>query len=54
MPYRSSPPDNPKIRLQRAEKIYGVDRFALRRRQHGIQSRRDTVRKPERLSDLKE
>ncbi|KAK7592186.1 hypothetical protein V3481_006810 [Fusarium oxysporum f. sp. vasinfectum] len=46
--------NNPKISLRRAASIYEVDRFALRRRQHGIQSRRNTIQKSRRLSDLEE
>ncbi|EGU81663.1 hypothetical protein FOXB_07824 [Fusarium oxysporum f. sp. conglutinans Fo5176] len=45
---------DPKMSLRRAASVYKVDRFALRRRQRGIQSRRDTIQKTRRLSDLEE
>ncbi|KAJ3539787.1 hypothetical protein NM208_g5347 [Fusarium decemcellulare] len=46
--------NNPKLSLRRAADIYKVNRITLRRRQHGIQSRRDTIQKSRRLSDLEE
>src|SRR6478609_7497080 len=46
--------NDPKLSLRRAADIYKVNRITLRRRQHGIQSRRDTIQKSHRLSDLEE
>ncbi|RYC79915.1 hypothetical protein BFJ63_vAg17202, partial [Fusarium oxysporum f. sp. narcissi] len=46
--------NDPKLSLRKAATIYQVDRFALRRRQSGIQSRRDTIQKTRRLSDQEE
>ena len=44
--------NNPKLNIQRAATIYKVHYRTLHRRQHGIQSRRDTIQKSRRLSDL--
>ena len=46
--------NNPKLSLRRAADTYEVNRMTLRRRQHGIQSRRDTIQKSRRLSNLEE
>jgi hypothetical protein len=43
--------NDPALSLRNAASIYQVDRFALRPRQRGIQSRRDTIQKTRRLSD---
>ncbi|KAJ3453776.1 hypothetical protein MRS44_018408 [Fusarium solani] len=44
----------PKLSLRRASSIYGVKEQRLRRRQNGIQSRRDTIPNSRKLSDLEE
>src|SRR6478736_9461848 len=46
--------NNPKLSLRRAADIYEVSRFALHRRQNGIQSRGDSIPNSRRLSDLEE
>jgi hypothetical protein len=46
--------NNPKLSLRKAAAIYHVDRFALRRRQRGILSTRDTPTKSQKLSDQEE
>ncbi|KAJ0137288.1 Uncharacterized protein HZ326_19724 [Fusarium oxysporum f. sp. albedinis] len=46
--------NDPKLSLRNAAAIYQVDRFALRRRQQGIQSRCNTIQSSRRLSDQEE
>ena len=46
--------NNPKLSVRRAADTYEVPRNTLRRRQNGIQSRRDTTQKSRRLSNLEE
>jgi hypothetical protein len=46
--------NDPKLGLRPAARLYQVDYYALRRRQKGIQSRRDTIPNSRRLSDLEE
>ncbi|TVY62593.1 High-osmolarity-induced transcription protein 1 [Fusarium oxysporum f. sp. cubense] len=46
--------NDPKLGLRPATRLYQVDYYALRRRQKGIQSRRDTIPNSRRLSDLEE
>jgi hypothetical protein len=46
--------NDPKLSLRRASSIYGVKEQRLRRRQNGIQSRRDTIPNSRKLSDLEE
>ncbi|KAJ3469895.1 hypothetical protein MRS44_003960 [Fusarium solani] len=46
--------NNPKLSIRRAASTYTVDERRLRRRQQGIQSRRDTIQKSRKLSDLEE
>jgi hypothetical protein len=46
--------NNPKLSIRRAAKLYKISEHRLRRRQHGIQSRRDWIPKSRRLSDLEE
>ena len=46
--------NNPKLSLRRAAEIYKVTRMRLWRRQQGIQSRRDTIQKSRKLSNLEE
>ncbi|KAJ3534342.1 hypothetical protein NM208_g7577 [Fusarium decemcellulare] len=46
--------NDPKLSLRRAAEIYDIRRMKLWRRQQGIQSRRDTIQKSRRLSDLEE
>ncbi|RYC80880.1 hypothetical protein BFJ63_vAg16228 [Fusarium oxysporum f. sp. narcissi] len=46
--------NNPKLSVRRAADTYEVPRNTLRRRQNGIQSRRDTIQKSRRLSNLEE
>ncbi|RFN49752.1 hypothetical protein FIE12Z_5989 [Fusarium flagelliforme] len=43
-----------KLSLRRAADVYNVDYYALRRRQHGIQSRRDSIPNSRKLSDIEE
>ncbi|KAF5269036.1 hypothetical protein FOXYS1_31 [Fusarium oxysporum] len=43
-----------KLSLRRAANIYEVNLWKLRRRQAGIQSRRDTIQKSRKLTDLEE
>jgi hypothetical protein len=46
--------NDPKLSIRRAANIYEVDEKRLRRRQAGIQSRRDSIPKSRKLSDLEE
>ncbi|SCO92528.1 related to transposase [Fusarium oxysporum] len=46
--------NDPNLGLRPAARLYQVDYYALRRRQKGIQSRRDTIPNSRRLSDLEE
>ncbi|RYC78417.1 hypothetical protein BFJ63_vAg18709 [Fusarium oxysporum f. sp. narcissi] len=46
--------NNPKLTARRAAEIYQVGRIKLWRRHKGIQSRRDTIQKSRKLSDLEE
>ncbi|KAM5527292.1 transposase [Fusarium oxysporum f. sp. phaseoli] len=46
--------NNPKLGLPGAARLYQVNYWALRRRQNGIQSRRDWIPKSRKLSDLEE
>jgi hypothetical protein len=46
--------NNPKLSLRRAAQIYNVNYWKLRRRNHGIQSQRDSIPKSRKLSDLEE
>ncbi|KAK7571520.1 hypothetical protein V3481_018732 [Fusarium oxysporum f. sp. vasinfectum] len=46
--------NDPKLSIRRAAKIYEIDERRLRRRQNGIQSRRDTIPNSRKLSDLEE
>jgi hypothetical protein len=46
--------NSPKLSVRRAADAYEVPRNTLRRRQNGIQSRRDTTQKSRRLSNLEE
>ncbi|RKK10678.1 hypothetical protein BFJ66_g14706 [Fusarium oxysporum f. sp. cepae] len=46
--------NNPKLTARRAAEIYQVGRMILWRRHKGIQSRRDTIQKSRKLSDLEE
>ncbi|KAH7471139.1 hypothetical protein FOMA001_g13604 [Fusarium oxysporum f. sp. matthiolae] len=46
--------NNPKLSVRRAAKMYEIDERRLRRRQQGIQSRRDWIPKSRKLSDLEE
>ncbi|KAJ3454583.1 hypothetical protein MRS44_013183 [Fusarium solani] len=46
--------NDPKLSVRRAASIYEVKEQRLRRRQNGIQSRRDWIPKSRRLSDLEE
>jgi hypothetical protein len=46
--------NNQKLSVRRAADTYEVPRNTLRRRQDGIQSRRDTTQKSRRLSNLEE
>ena len=46
--------NNPKLSVRRAAKMYEIDDRRLRRRQQGIQSRRDWIPKSRKLSDLEE
>ncbi|RYC80031.1 hypothetical protein BFJ63_vAg17088 [Fusarium oxysporum f. sp. narcissi] len=46
--------NDPKLSVRRAADIYKVNHMTLRRRQNGIQSRRDSIPKSRRLSDLEE
>jgi hypothetical protein len=46
--------NNPKLSLRGAARLYQVNYWALRRRQNGIQSRRDWIPKSRKLSDLEE
>ncbi|KAJ3542019.1 hypothetical protein NM208_g4316 [Fusarium decemcellulare] len=46
--------NNLKLSIRRAADIYKVNRMTLRRRQNGIESRRDSIPKSRRLSDLEE
>ncbi|KAL2885552.1 High-osmolarity-induced transcription protein 1 [Ceratocystis lukuohia] len=45
---------NPELGLRPAARLYQVDYHALRRRQNGIQCRRNTIPNSRRLSDLEE
>ncbi|KAF5725220.1 hypothetical protein FMUND_38 [Fusarium mundagurra] len=46
--------NNPKLSTRRAANIYQVNEHRLRRRQQGIQSRRDTMPNSRKLSNLEE
>jgi hypothetical protein len=46
--------NDPKLSLRHAAKVYKVSLTSLYRRRNGIQSRRDTIPKSRRLSDLEE
>ncbi|KAJ0151443.1 Uncharacterized protein HZ326_6045 [Fusarium oxysporum f. sp. albedinis] len=46
--------NNPKLGLRGAARLYQVNYWALRRRQNGVQSRRDWIPKSRKLSDLEE
>ncbi|KAI8648953.1 HTH CENPB-type domain-containing protein [Fusarium sp. Ph1] len=46
--------NNPKLSIRSAAGMYKIDERRLRRRQQGIQSRRDTIPNSRRLSDLEE
>jgi hypothetical protein len=46
--------NNPKLSIRRAAKIYEISEHRLRRRQKGIQSRRDFIPKSRKLSDTEE
>ncbi|KAG6998152.1 hypothetical protein FocnCong_v013463 [Fusarium oxysporum f. sp. conglutinans] len=46
--------NNSKLSIRRAAKLYKISEHRLRRRQNGIQSRRDWIPKSRRLSDLEE
>jgi DNA-binding Lrp family transcriptional regulator len=46
--------NNPRLSIRRVAKTYRVSDHRLRRRQQGIQSRRDTIPNSRRLSDLEE
>lgn len=46
--------NDPKLSIRRAAKTYEVNEHRLRRRQQGIQSRRDTIPNSRRLTDLEE
>ena len=46
--------NNPKLSVRCAAKMYEIDERRLRRRQQGIQSRRDWIPKSRKLSDLEE
>ncbi|KAJ0131121.1 putative glucan endo-1,3-beta-glucosidase eglC, partial [Fusarium oxysporum f. sp. albedinis] len=46
--------NDPKLSLRRASNIYKVNYWKLRRRQNGIQSRRDCIPNSRKLSDLEE
>ncbi|KAJ3453284.1 hypothetical protein MRS44_017531 [Fusarium solani] len=46
--------NDPKLSIRRAASIYEVNEHRLRRRQNGIQSRRDYITPSRRLSDLEE
>jgi hypothetical protein len=46
--------NNPKISTQRAAKIYNISEHRLYRRQHGIQSRRDSIPNSQKLSNQEE
>ena len=46
--------NDPKLSIRRAAKIYEIDERRLRRRQNGIQLRRDTIPNSRKLSDLEE
>jgi hypothetical protein len=46
--------NNTKLSIQRAAKNYDISEYRLRRRQHGIQPRRDSIPNSRTLSDLDE